>query len=302
MSGKITTLLYFIVIQSLFNVCNGAEVSDNEYKNIVMEIKESLVKEMKDDVDKRIYLATNKLKNDFIKLAEKVNQIEIKVSQIMEIAFEDKVTLTNPHTDTKNVIEPKAKLNNTNELEDRVEILELEVSFLQTALDGVAGEVDDLEADQTSQDNRMNNLEGEVNELEDELNSLEAGYVDLLMRVDTAEEDIILHREQINVLDNQDDLFDEELALLDGRVTQLEGFNQDNTQRLDDLDNLVNAGTPIVKNEGHTNLAAYIAREWCYTEVRARLVAICHLASTALSRCMVLPDSNHTSENCYPTH
>ena len=234
MARTFTNLIYLIVIQSLFNVSYGAEVSGSEYKNIFMEIKESIAKEMKEEMDKRIDMATRQLKNDFVKLAEKVNKIEIKVSQIMEVTF------TNPHTDTKNVIEPKAKLNNTSELEDRVEILELEVSFLQTALDGVADEVDDLQADQTSQDNRMNNLEGDINDLEDEVNSLESGYVDLLMRVDTAEEDIILHREQINVLDNRDDLFDEELTLLDGRVTQLEGFTQDNTQRLEAVEHLAN--------------------------------------------------------------
>ncbi len=142
--------------------------------------------------------------------------------------------------DGKGFIELKYKMNNTSELEDRVEILELEVSFLQTALDGVAGDVDDVEADQTSQDNRMNNIEGNINELEDEVNSLEAAYVNLLMRVDTTEEDIILLGEQMNVLENQVDLFEDEMNLFDGRVAQLENYNEENTERLDDLEDLTN--------------------------------------------------------------
>ncbi len=99
MARTFTNLIYLIVIQSLFNVSYGAEVSGSEYKNIFMEIKESIAKEMKEEMDKRIDMATNQLKNDFVKLAEKVNTIEIKVSKIMEVAFENKVTLKNPDTD-----------------------------------------------------------------------------------------------------------------------------------------------------------------------------------------------------------
>ncbi len=75
------------------------------------------------------------------------------------------------------------------------------------------------------------------------------------------------------------------------------------------LQRLLASGTPIVQNQGHTNLprqttisspkynaypnlATYIAIGWCYTEVRAYLylaeieiVTACHLASTP--RCQV---------------
>ena len=57
-----------------------------------------------------------------------------------------------------------------------------------------------------------------------------------------------------------------------------------------------NSGTPIVKNQGHTilphfqNVATYIARYWCYTEVRACLSEIataCHLLLASTPRCQV---------------
>ena len=55
-------------------------------------------------------------------------------------------------------------------------------------------------------------------------------------------------------------------------------------------------GTPIVQNEGHTNLAVYIAKVWCYTEVRAcpsvsslRISeVICTLRAAHTGRCLSL--------------
>ena len=56
-----------------------------------------------------------------------------------------------------------------------------------------------------------------MNGMEENVDSLESGYIDLLVRVDTNEENIVLHREQIQVLENDLDLLEEEVTVLDAR-------------------------------------------------------------------------------------
>ncbi len=200
---------------------NAAEFSESEFNNIAEEIKHFITKQVKVELNE-IKSVTNGLRKDFDKLAEEMKRIKKDISNTHVTEPNDKMNIDPkeiPVAKTKHA-ESDVMIYNSSDLEDRVEILEIEVSTLQAALEGVAGEVDDLEADQTSQDDRMNNIESEVSELQ-------SGYVDLLMRVDTTEEDVILHGAQINVLENKVGLVSEEVTLIDGRVTLLESANED---------------------------------------------------------------------------
>ncbi len=218
--------LIFALLILFSPTANGFEISEKQLKNILdqmHELREAYDKVTEEVRDIKGELQTERRWN--IEMGKELTELK-KANTLLEREF---VTFKS-----------KEGKYNTSDLEDRVMILELEVSNIQTTLVEVVDEVDDLETGQSIQDDRMNNMEANINIVEGDVNSLESGYVDLLVRVDTNEEDIILHREQVNVLEKDIDHMVQQLTIMDGRITQLETSDGQIIDRLDNLETFAN--------------------------------------------------------------
>ncbi len=195
------------------------EITEEQFKNVIHELQE-----LKDTHSKEI---TN-IKSDLLSEREQNTGMRKEIEEM-------KIELKRYRS-----VDVKPKTFNTSDLEERVLVLELEVSSLQSALAEVSDDVDDLETSQNTQDERMNSMEENINNIEVDVDSLESGYVDLLVRVDTNEEDIILHREQIQVLENDLDAVEELVTVHDGSITELESSDVEINDRLQGVEAFVN--------------------------------------------------------------
>ncbi len=222
---EITNILLLVIFVLFPQHTIAAENKGEESNDVLLKLDH-----FKDYVNKEVA----QMKNDLIMEMKKNIKMDKKIAEIEQKLVECRTV--------KSDVKMKASKEsyNASDLEERVQMLELEVSTLQAALVEVSGNVDNLEASQNTQDERMNSIEDDINNMEGDVNSLESGYVDLLVRVDTNEENIVLHREQINVLENDLDNVAEKVVILDGRVTELEGSDEDISVRLEELETFAN--------------------------------------------------------------
>ncbi len=211
---KVFGLLLVIAITT-----KAFEISEEQYKNVIHKLQELKVTHTKEITEIKNDLLLEREQNT--RLSKEIEEMKIELKRYKSV-------------------DVKPKTFNATDLEERVLVLELEVSSLQAAMTEVLDEVDDLETSQNTQDERMNSMEDNINYIEVDVDSLESGYVDLLVRVDTNEEDIILHREQIQLLENDLDDVEELVTVLDGRITELESSDVEITDRLEGVEAFVN--------------------------------------------------------------
>ncbi len=212
--------MFLLCMLSHATITKTFDITEEQFNNILDELR---------NVNEKILNLNQELKNE--------RKLNVEMNNDLSEMRKEIIACKSIETQLAS-FKAKKYTYNTSDLEERVLVLELEVSSLQAALVEVDQDVDNLETDQSIQDERMNDLE-------DEVNSLEHGYVDLLVRVDTNEEDIVLHREQINVLENDIDLVEADVTMLDERITQLESSDEKFNDRLGELEMFAN----LTKNQ-----------------------------------------------------